>query len=87
MVNHIDIPDIEDPLSNLSINANEVFDVLYSVDTMKATGPDGISNKFLKMNAKFLAAPLSELFNRSLNDKIFPKNLETCLCCADSQER
>ena len=71
-----DIPEynsnINNPLSEIHINPHEVYDILYSVDTTKATGPDGISNKFLKMNASLLAAPAAQLFNLSLKQKIFP---------------
>ena len=60
-------------LSNIHLTPNEVCDILSSVNTSKATGPDGISNTFLKMNARLLAFPLSEIFNLSLSEETFPQ--------------
>ena len=42
------------------------------LNVSKATGPDGIGNKVLKDCADSLAIPLTDLFNKSMNDGIFP---------------
>lgn len=63
----------DNSLSDVYLNQNEVYDILYSVDTTKAIGPDGISKMFLKMNSRFLAAPLTDVFNQSLSENTFPQ--------------
>jgi len=77
----VDDPDKELPdipsytnhvLENIELTVNEVQDVLLSLDTSKATGPDGIGNKVLKLTASSISLPLTKLFNMSLKSSIFP---------------
>ncbi len=59
------IPDFE-------INEEDVRKLLFNLDTTKATGPDNISNVFLKKCAISLAKPLTIIFNLSLKTGTFP---------------
>jgi hypothetical protein len=52
-------------LESIVTNENEVLKILKSLDTGKANGPDGISNRLLKETATAIALPLSDLFNKS----------------------
>ena len=49
-----------------------VLKTLKSINTNKATGPDNIPNKVLKMAAEILSPSLSAIFNRSLSLGIYP---------------
>ena len=70
------LPEITDsPVSSLdsiTISETEVLDVLLSLDTSKASGPDGISAKLLKEAAPAISPSLTKLFNTSLANKKFP---------------
>jgi hypothetical protein len=52
----------------------DVIDVLNILDPNKAVGPDIISNKMLIAVKNEVAKPLSLLFNKSFQCKIFPNN-------------
>ena len=60
-------------LSNIIIHESEVLDILNSLDTSKATGPDGISAKMLKETATSVAPSLTKLFQISLKKGKIPK--------------
>ena len=45
----------------------EVFDLLSSLDTTKASGPDGISAKMLKFIATSVTSSVTKLFNLSIS--------------------
>lgn len=55
------------------IQPEEVYEILVNLDTTKATGPDGISNRLLKEAAVSISEPLSHLFNYSLSIGYFPE--------------
>ena len=55
-----------DKLESISISAYEVEDILKTLKTGKAAGPDSIDNRLLKEFARPLSAPLTDLFNFSL---------------------
>jgi len=50
----------------------EVYDMLLSLDTSKANGPDGISAKMLKGTALSITPVLMQLFDMSIQSGIFP---------------
>ena len=54
-------------LESISISAFKVEDILKTLKTGKAAGPDSIDNKLLKELARPLSAPLTDLFNFSLS--------------------
>ena len=51
---------------------DEVRKILQTLNTCKASGPDGISNKILKECAHSLCVPLARLFNLSFQSGKFP---------------
>ena len=51
---------------DLLCTIEEVTELLKSLDTTKATGPDGISSKMLKMTADEIAPSVTALFNLSI---------------------
>lgn len=53
-------------LPRITIDAAEIEDVLRSLKTDKASGPDGISNRILREASHELSQPLCDLFNTSL---------------------
>ena len=57
-------------LDNFEITEDEVNDVIENLDPNKASGPDLISNKMLKILSKVVAKPRCIIFNRSLHEGI-----------------
>ena len=66
-------PKTEAKLDQIVITEQEVIDMLETLNIHKASGPDGISNRMMKLVAKSLAKPLVSLYNRLLNQNHFPK--------------
>jgi hypothetical protein len=52
-------------LDHIETNRGEVLKILKFLDTGKANGPDGISNRVLKEASTEITASLSDLFNSS----------------------
>ena len=69
---HTDPP--ESTLDSLTVTETEVLEVLLSLDTTKASGPDGISAKLLKEAAPVISPSLARLFNLSLSNRLFPSS-------------
>lgn len=63
---------IETSLDTITITPSEVEDILKSLKTGKATGPDNINNRILKEVAYPLSFPLCELYNLSLTKGTVP---------------
>jgi len=61
-------PDMDD----IQINVNGVAQLLCNLDPQKATGPDNIPTRFLKMFAMELAPCLTLLYQASLEQGIVP---------------
>ena len=61
-----------DTLCNITINEQEVLDIISVIPVNKTIGPDCISHKMLK-SAIFtiIVKPLTSRFNRSLSEKFF----------------
>lgn len=59
-------------LSNIILSEEEVHAILKSLNTSKASGPDGISPIMLKHTATSFSKPLTRIFNLSLQQGIFP---------------
>ncbi|MEW8548105.1 MAG: reverse transcriptase family protein, partial [Candidatus Thiodiazotropha sp.] len=66
------MPKTRSKLESIVVTEEEVIDILESLNTNKASGPDLISNKMLKSVARSIAKPLMELFNRLLKYHKFP---------------
>ena len=54
-----------------SVSENSILTILKSTQVSKAAGLDSLSGRFLK-DGKFLAKPISDLCNLSINSKKFP---------------
>lgn len=59
-------------LNNVKFEENVIADLLRSLKTKKATGPDGIPASVLKATATCLANPLSKLFTRFFEASFVP---------------
>ena len=59
-------------LNNIDITEEDVFDALCSLDPSKASGPDGISPKILKIFSTALCSPLLYLFSQCLAQHTIP---------------
>lgn len=58
--------------TEIILSDDEVKNVLLSLDTSKATGPDLINPRLLKEAASIFSFPLRKLFNKSLQNSHFP---------------
>ena len=54
-----------------SVSENSILTILKSTQVSKAAGLDGLSGRFIKDGAKFLAKPISDLCNLSINSEKF----------------
>ena len=61
--------------------AEEVSDILPSMNIKKATGPDEIQNLFLKNCSETLCVSLGLLFHKILNKGVFPTQWKTSIVC------
>ena len=77
------LPDIKPNLPHVNVETperlefietseEEVAKLFKNLDVKKASGPDGISNRMLKIASKAISAPLCKLFNMSLRLAKFP---------------
>ena len=57
-------------------SAHEVNEIINSIDTTKAVGPNSIPPKVLKLIAPIISNILANIFNESLTSGIFPKALK-----------
>ena len=55
-----------------SVSKNPILTILKSTQVSKGAGLDNISGRFLNDGAKFLAKPISDLCNLSINSEKFP---------------
>ena len=60
-------------LDNIRTTDREVLSLLNLLDANKASGPDMISTKLLKLTALLISEPLAKLFNKSLTAGIYPE--------------
>ena len=70
-------PELPEPsyltsLSSIAFDPQEVEEILRTLKTDKASGPDGLSNRILKELSHELSSPLCSLFNKSLSLGKFP---------------
>lgn len=64
--------DVDQPLRNILISEEEVFQILKNLKIDKAPGPDRLHPKLLKETALSLSKPLTKLFNLSIRTKTIP---------------
>ena len=70
-----DVPDLPEWITNIiqiNLSVEEVKNTLTELGTTKITGPDQTHNLILKTKAWIISEPVTFLFNRSLNEGIFP---------------
>ena len=60
-------------LSNTEVSREEIEDILRSIDTGKAIGPDLINPRMLKEASSALSYPLRIIFNKSLISAVYPE--------------
>lgn len=74
----ISLPEFDDrgpnTLSNITVEMQDIIDVILTLDPNKAVGPDLVSNRMLKEVKNEVAYPLLLLFNKSLREKKFPSS-------------
>ena len=56
----------------LLCDEEEVLELLLSLDTTKANGPDGVSAVMLKATAHSIAKSVTILFNKSIQSGVLP---------------
>ena len=61
-------------IDELVISEDAVFEVLCKIDPSKACGPDDIPGCLLKEGAPWLAEPLTQLYNLSLQSGVLPRD-------------
>ena len=69
------------PLNNIILSPLEVESVLKTLPLVKATGPNGLSNRILRELSKELSIPYCSLFNQSLRAGIVPSSYKEANVC------
>jgi hypothetical protein len=69
----------ESSLLNIHIKESDIEYIIANLDTNKAIGPDLISHKVLKSVRFSISKPLCLLFNKSLNEGVFPSQWKSAL--------
>ena len=62
-----------------SVSVTEVNKLLKALKANKATGPDGLPNKFIKIASDTIAYPLSSLYNSCLMSGLIPTAWKTAI--------
>jgi hypothetical protein len=68
--------DVRNPFQFSPISTGAIIKILSTLQTKKATGPDGLSNAFLKRYRDVLSPVLSIVFNACCNLGVFPETLK-----------
>jgi hypothetical protein len=61
-------------MTDIFVTANEIVDIIQILDLNKASGPDKISHKMLKIAPEKIAEPLQIIFNKSLRQGKYPSS-------------
>jgi hypothetical protein len=61
-------------ITDLNVSVEEISDIIQILHTNKASGPDVIIHKMLKLCPNKIALPLQIIFNKSLQQSKYPKN-------------
>ncbi len=73
---NVPLPDFEkrtnSEISDLHIEIDEIVDIIQVLVPNKASGPDSISHRMLKLCPRDIAPPLQIIFNKSLNTGQYP---------------
>ena len=72
------LPDIElktnNNITDINVSIQEISDIIQILHPNKASGPDVISHKMLKLCPNNIALPLQIIFNKSLHQSKYPTN-------------
>ena len=68
--------------TQIRFTESEVVDVLKILKLNKATGPDGISNRMLKLTHSTVSYPLTKTLYFFFNNSYIPRFMENCTCDA-----
>ena len=55
---------------------NEIFNLINEIDAKKSVRPEDIPPKFIKMAASTIAPVVTKIFNKCVQENIFPDNLK-----------
>ena len=66
-------------IHEIHITENEIIDVIQILDPNKATGPDKISHKMLKISSDKITKPLLIIFNKSSQQSKYPSNWKSAI--------
>ena len=72
-----DMPLSDNVIEHIVITKDTVSKIIKNLDLNKSTGPDEVHNKMIFKGVEILSEPLAYLFNRSINEGIFPKIWKT----------
>jgi hypothetical protein len=61
-------------ITDIFVTASEIVDFIQILDLKKASGPDKISHKMLKIAPEKIAEPLQIIFNKSLRQGKYPSS-------------
>lgn len=77
----VELCPLSDQEWNLRISAKTVYDQLSKLRCGKATGPDQLPTRLLKIGGQFLCFPLTDIFNASISLKKFPTCFKRAHVC------
>ncbi len=70
------IPLYNSPLTDIAINKDEVLQLIRSLDSKKACGPDNVSVHMIKICDASIVEPMCLIFEKSLETGNYPDYLE-----------
>ena len=70
-IDYLETPNLEN-FTPVLTSADEISDLICSLDSSKSVGPCSIPTKILKIAREIVSLPLSELINNSISKRIFP---------------
>ena len=65
-----------------NVTQSEVYEVLIKMDSAKGPGPDELHIKVIKQVAAPISSHLSNIFNKCIEDGVYPTNLKFSKCFA-----
>jgi hypothetical protein len=75
---NVPLPDFDIQTNNvineIFVTISEIVDILKIIDPYKASGPDKINHKMLKISPEKIAIPLQIIFNKSLRQCKYPSS-------------
>ena len=69
---------VRECLSHITLPVSDVLTTLLHLNPSKNPGPDGISSLLLKNLAPQISSSITYIFNKTLNDGIFPSKWKDC---------